>query len=134
MAGEIICVDEETGYVFVKVTERFFGDCQDTIRCFDNGWGVAFTLSKLGDKVILALPKINEKDNVYYFDECGTYVLFFDDNKEKYFGNITNFNGFLCNTLAQLRIYKCPINYKSYQQIEKIAKRKRKNITPSNNN
>ena len=126
IAGEIIYYDEETGDVFVKVTERFLGNCQDTIHCFDNGWGINFIFSKSGDKVILLLEKWENLDNTYYFDECGKYVLYFNDKKEKFYGNITHLNGFICRVLSRCGIHKFPTNHMSYQRIERMVKRKGK--------
>ena len=88
VAGEIIYNDIETGKVFVRITERFFGNCQDTISCFDNGWGVEFIRSKSGDKVILLLYEWNNSDSEYYLDECGCHVLFFNHQKNKFYGNM----------------------------------------------
>ncbi len=128
VAGEIICYDDnETGEIFVKVTERFFGNCQDTIRCFDNGWGGAFISSKPGDKVIMLLHKWSNSNNLYYFEECGTYVLSFNDQKNNFSGHITHFNGFVCRTLLFCGIFNLPLNHMSYRRIEKIIKRKSKN-------
>ena len=57
VVGDIIHIDEETGHVFVKVTERFLGNCQDTIRCFDDFWGLTTVFLKSGDKVVILLHK-----------------------------------------------------------------------------
>jgi len=124
VAGEIIYNDLETGKIFVKVTECLWGQCQDTIRVIDNGWGVTFISSKSGDKIIMLLYKWNNSDNEYYFDECGSHVLFFNYQKNKYFGNITHINGFICRTLSLCRIYRFPTNHMNYQRIESFVKRK----------
>ena len=121
IAGEIIHNDLETGEAFVKVTERFFGHCQDTIRIIE------FIYLKSGDKIIVLLHKWNNKEDEYHFDECGTHVLYFNYQKNKYFGNITHFNGFICRTLSFCRIYKFPTNHMNYQRIENFVKRKNMN-------
>ena len=124
VAGEIIYFDDETGDVFVKVTERFLGNCQDTIRCSQYGLGLTFVFSKSGDKVILLLKKWKNLENTYYSEECGTHLLHFNDKKNKFSGNITYFNGFICRTLSFCRINKYPLNHMSYKRIERIVKRK----------
>ena len=124
VSGEIIYIDEETGDVFVKVTERFWGNCQDTIRCFDYPWGLTYIFSKPDDKVILLLKKMENSENRYYSEECGSHLLYFNDKKNKFSGNITYFNGLICRTLIFCRINKCPKNHMSAQRIERIIKRK----------
>ena len=121
IAGEVIHFDEETGNAFVKVTERFFGNCQDTIRCVEY-------LSITGSKLIMLLEKLNTSDNnSYSVGECGSYTLYFKSQKNKFSGHITHFNGLICRTLLFCRIYKLPNNHMSYQRIERIIKRKGKN-------
>ena len=124
VVGEIIFEDEKTGDFFVKITERFWGNCQDTIRCFDYGWGLTFVFSKSGDKVILLLKKWENLENTYYSEECGSHLLYFNDKKNKFSGNITHINGLICRTLSFCRINKYPLNHMSYQRIERIVKRK----------
>ena len=121
VVGEIICYDEETSTTFVKVTERFFGYCQDTIRCID------FVFTQSNHELIVLLYKLMGAENSYRLGECGSFVLFFNAQKNKFSGNITHFNGLICRTLAFFHIYKLPTNHMNYQRIERIVKRKSKN-------
>ena len=127
IAGEVIYSGEHRGGTFakVKVTERFFGNCQDTIYCFnDDPWELGFMFVEPGDKFIMVLHQIDSF--LHYTGSCGTYKLYFNDQENKYSGNITHFNGFL-NRYPLSRISKRPINHMDYQKIKKIIKRKGRN-------
>jgi hypothetical protein len=117
--GEIIGIDKG-GNALLKINERYYGKCNDTIKCFES-----YNNFKIGDNIILILSKeISSVTMIYNVPECVQSSLIVNQVDNSVTGNITYFNAMICRLSAFFKIYKYPKNHMSYTRLKKIVIRK----------